>query len=119
MLERLLESMDSNFRYSLFQLYSSLPQVEPWVIVLIVVATAAFIAISVILVIRAHRLPVSTGREDLLEKIAEAKMVLNQKGTVLIEGEIWPATSEEGEVQLGEEVVITKVDRLKLSIIKK
>ncbi len=119
MLEQLVESMVSNLRYSLFQVYSSWSQVEPWVIVLIAIATAAFIAISIIWGIRAHRQPVSSGREDFIGKTAEVKTVLNPKGTVFIESELWSATSEEGEVQPGKEVVITKIDRLKLWVIKK
>ena len=94
-------------------------QIEPWVIILIAVTAATFFAILIILVIRAHRLPVTTGKEALLRKIAVAKTVLNPRGTVLIEGEIWSATSEGDEVQPGEEVVITSIDRLKLWVIKK
>ena len=119
MLEELIETLLSNFRDSLFQLYLGLSQIEPWVIVLIAIATAAFIAISIIWGIRAHRQPVSSGRESFIGKTAEVKTVLNPKGTVFIEGELWSATSEGGEVQPGEEVVITKIDRLKLWVIKK
>ena len=119
MLEQLVESVVSNLRYSLFQVYSSLAQVEPWAIILIAIAIAAFIAISTIWGIQAHRQPVSSGKEGFIGKTAEVKTILNPKGTVLIEGELWSATSEGDEIQLGEEVVITKIDRLKLWVIKK
>ena len=119
MLEQLIESMSSNLEYSLSQVYASLSQLNPWVIVFIAVAIAAFIAISIVLGIRAHRQPVSSGREDFIGRTAEVKTVLNPNGTVLMEGELWSATSEGGEVQPGTEVVITRSDRLKLWVIKK
>ncbi len=119
MLERLIQSMNSNLRDSLFRLYSSLSQLDPWAIVLIAVATAVFIAISIVLGIRAHRQPVSSGMEDFIGKTAVVKTVLNPNGTVLIKGELWSATSEGGEVQPGKDVVIIKSDRLKLWVIKK
>ena len=79
----------------------------------------AIILAGIIWGIRAHHRQVSAGREDLIGKTAEVKTVLKPKGTVLIEGELWSAISEGGEVQPGEEVVITKIDRLKLWVIKK
>ena len=46
------------------------------------------------------------------------KMAMNPKGTVLIEGELWTAISEDGKAKPGDEVVITKVDRLKVWVTK-
>ena len=46
-------------------------------------------------------------------------MALKPKGVVFVEGERWTAISEQGEVQPGEEVLITKVDGLKLWVTKK
>ncbi len=119
MLEQLVESMVSNLRYSLFQVYSSLSQVEPWVIVLIAIAAAAaFIAISIIWGIRAHRKPVSAGREDLIGRTAVVDTALVPKGIVLVEGERWRAILDEGHAEQEEEVIITKVEGLKLWVTK-
>ena len=99
-----------------------MPQIgspDVWLIILVFVALAAFIAISIIWGIRAHRQQILAGREDLVGKIAEAKTVLRPKGTVFVEGEHWTAISEKGRVEPGEEVIITKVDGLKLWITKK
>jgi len=99
-----------------------LPQIgspDVWLIVLVVVALAAFVAVSIIWGIRAHRSQILAGREDLVGKIAEAKTVMRPKGTVFVEGEHWTAISEKGRVEPGEEVIITKVDGLKLWITKK
>ncbi|HEY78563.1 MAG TPA: hypothetical protein G4O09_05555 [Dehalococcoidia bacterium] len=99
-----------------------MPQIgspDVWLIVLVVVALAAFVAVSIIWGIRAHRSQILAGREDLVGKIAEAKTVMRPKGTVFVEGEHWTAISEKGRVEPGEEVIITKVDGLKLWITKK
>ena len=94
-------------------------QVAPWVIVLIVIAVAVFIAIAVIWGIRAHRQKVSAGKEDLIGRTAEVTAVMEPKGTVFIEGENWTAISEAGRIEPGEEVIITRVGGLKLYVTKK
>ena len=120
-LEKMIESLTSNFRNSLSQIDSILSQVDSilsqvdsWLIVLIVTAFAAFFAITIIWGIRAHHRQVSAGREDLIGKIAEVKTFMNPKGTVLIQGELWTAILEGGQAEPGNEVVITKVDHLKV-----
>ena len=51
---------------------------------------------------------------------AVAHTVLNPTGNVFLSGEIWNATVENNErIEAGEEVVITQVDGLKLSVRKK
>jgi len=88
------------------------------VIVIIVVIAVAFITVTTIWGVRAHRRQVAVGREELLGKKAEAKTTLNPKGTVLIEGELWAAASEGEHIEPGEEVIITKVEGLKLLVRK-
>ena len=98
--------------------YSYLFQIDPWLIVFIVIAIVAFLVITIVWGIRAHRHQVSAGMEDLIGKTAEVKTALNPKGTVLIEGEHWTAISEDGQMEPGDEVVITKVDHLKVWVTK-
>ncbi len=99
-----------------------MPQIwspDVWLIVVVIVALAAFVAVSIIWGIRAHRQQILAGREDLVGKIAEAKTVMRPKGTVFVEGEHWAAVSEKGRVEPDAEVIITKVDHLKLWVVKK
>jgi len=103
----------------LFQIDLNWFRVDPWVIIVLVIAIIAFLAIAVIWGIRAHRHQAFVGREDLIGRIAEVETALEPKGIVLVEGERWAATSEKGRVEPGEEVIITKVDRLKLWVTKK
>ena len=92
---------------------------SPALIAIIVIIFAVLLAFTIIWGIRAHRRQVSAGREDLIGKAAEVKTVMEPKGTVFIQGESWTAISEAGRVEPGEEVIITKVDGLKLWVTKK
>ena len=93
--------------------------VDPWVIAVLIIAVVIFLAITVIWGIRAHRLKVSAGREDLVGKTAEVKIALEPKGIVMVEGERWTAVSESGRLAPGEEVIISRVDSLKLYVTRK
>jgi membrane-bound ClpP family serine protease len=88
-------------------------------IVIICICVAALLAFVVQRVVRAHRRQASAGREELLGKTAEVEIALEPQGIVLVEGERWKAVSEKGRVKPGEEVIITKVDGLKLYVTKK
>ena len=94
-------------------------QIEAWMIVIVIVVVVIFLAITIIWGIRAHRARVAAGREDLVGKTAEVKIALEPKGVVLVEGERWTAVSESGRLEPGEEVIISRVDSLKLYVIKK
>jgi membrane-bound ClpP family serine protease len=94
-------------------------QLDPWLIATVIIIAVAFLTITVIWGIRAHRRQISAGREELIGRSAEVRVTLNPKGTVFIEGEQWTAVSESGQVESGEEVIITKVDSLKLYVTKK
>jgi len=103
----------------LFQIDPSWFQVDPWLVVLVVISIAVFIAVAIIWGIRAHRHQAAAGREELVGRTAEVKIALEPKGVVFVEGERWTAISEKGRVEPGEEVIITKVDGLKLYVTKK
>ena len=93
-------------------------QLIPWLIVLAVI-TIAFTIFVVNRAIRAHQQQVAAGKEDLVGKTAIVDTTLGPKGVVFIEGERWTATSDKGNVESGEEVVVTKVDGLKLQVTRK
>jgi len=93
--------------------------INPAGITIIVICVAAFVAVTVIWGIRAHRRKVTAGREDLIGRTAEVRTVMNPKGVVFVEGENWTATSESGRMEPGEEVFITRVEGLKLWVSNK
>jgi membrane-bound ClpP family serine protease len=92
---------------------------DAWLIVVLSICVAALLVFVVERVVRAHRRQVSAGREELVGKTAEVKITLDPKGMVLVEGERWTAVVEKGRVKPGEEVIVTKVDGLKLWVVKK
>ncbi|MFH0768809.1 MAG: nodulation protein NfeD [Chloroflexota bacterium] len=94
-------------------------QINPWLIATITVIIAGFFAFVVSRVIRAHRRQATTGWEELIGKTAVVKVALAPEGMVFFKGERWAAVSETGRMELGEEVIITKVDGLKLYVKKK
>jgi len=103
----------------LLQIDPSWFRIDPWLIAIIAIGIAASIAVTIIWGIRAHRRQISAGREELIGKTAEVKVALKPKGVVFIQGERWTAISEEGRGEPGEEVIITKVEGLKLWVTKK
>lgn len=94
-------------------------RVDPWAIALLSVIVVTFIAFVVHRAIRVHRHRISAGREDLVGKTAEVRTTLEPRGTVFIQGERWTAVSEEGRVEPGEEVTVTQVNNLVLSVVRK
>jgi len=103
----------------LFQIDLSWFRLDPWLIALVIIVTIALTVFVVWLSIRAHRHQASAGREELIGKTAEVLTVMEPKGTVFIEGERWTAISESDRIEPGEEVIITKVNGLKMWVIRK
>ena len=93
--------------------------IDPWLLAIIIIFIIAFLAVTIIWGIRAHRFQIGAGREELIGKTAEVKEALEPRGVVFVEGERWSAISEIGRVEPGEEVIITKVDGLKLYVTRK
>jgi len=85
----------------------------------VAVGVTAFAVFVVGAIIRGQRLRKATGAEGMIGKMAIAKTPLDPTGTVLTQGELWTAASEGGRVAPGEEVIITKVEALKLWVTKK
>ncbi|MFC1976961.1 NfeD family protein [Chloroflexota bacterium] len=93
--------------------------IDWWLVVVIVICVIAFAAVTVNWGIRAHRGQIGAGREELIGKTAEVRVALEPKGVVFIQGEQWTAVSEAGRLEPGEEVIISKVDGLRLYVTKK
>ncbi len=86
--------------------------------VVVIIMSIVFILVSN-RVVRAQRLRVATGREDLIGRTAVARTALEPSGTVMIEGERWQAELEGGQAKAGEEVVVCAIQGLKLIVTKK
>jgi len=89
---------------------------------LIAGVTAGITAFAVFVIgaiVRGQRRRKATGAEGMIGEIAIAKTPLDPTGTVLTQGELWTAASEGGRVAPGEEVIISRVEGLKLWVAKK
>jgi len=94
-------------------------QISPWLIATVVIVVAAIFILVITRIVGVYRRQASTGREELMGKTAIVKAILEPEGMVLFKGERWTAVSEVGRIEPGEEVIITKVDSLKLYVTKK
>ena len=84
-----------------------------------VIAAAVVIYFVVIWTLKTYRKPIAAGREELIGKTGVVKTALAPKGLVLVEGERWTAVIDKGRAEPDEEVTITRVDGLKLTVTKK
>ena len=98
----------------------SIPTIEmtPPIVISIVLAVA-FIVFVIYAIVKGQRRKLSAGVEDMIGKEAVVRTALKPKGTVLAEGELWTAIAEGSTIEPGEEVIITKVEGLKLWVTKK
>jgi membrane-bound serine protease (ClpP class) len=94
-------------------------EVDKRLIAGVVVGVTAFAVFVLGAIIRGQRRRKTTGAEGMIGEIAIAKSPLDPTGTVLAQGELWTATLEGGRVTPGEEVIIAKVEGLKLWVKKK
>ena len=93
--------------------------VDTWFIIVIAIIIVIFLVLVVIWAVRAHQRHISAGKEDLVGKTAVVDIALEPKGVVLVEGERWTAITDKGRAEPEEEVIITKVEGLKLRVTKK
>ena len=85
----------------------------------VAVGFTAFAVFILGAIIRGQRRRKATGAEGMIGETAIAKTPLDPTGTVLVQGELWTATSEGGKVAPGEQVMINKVEGLRLLVTKK
>jgi membrane-bound serine protease (ClpP class) len=102
----------------LFQGAPPLFRVDPWLIATVTIVISAALAFIIHRAISIHRKQATTGREGLMGKTALVKVALNPAGTVFYKGERWSAVSESGEIKVGEQVVINRIDGLTLYVTK-
>ena len=93
--------------------------ISPGLIIGVIVFVVIAAGLVIYAIVRAQRRKLATGTEEMIGKEAVAQTNLSPKGTVLAEGELWTAIAEGGKIKANEEVVITKVQGLKLWVTMK
>ena len=95
----------------------NLPKPSPGeLIIAITIAVLIFIIITR-LVIRAHLKRPEAGLEGMIGLTGEAATRIAPHGKVFVHGEYWDAFSEE-VIEPGEEIEVTKIDKLKVKVKK-
>jgi len=103
----------------LFKGASPVFRINPWLIAVVCILITGFLTFIIQRAIKAHRKQATTGREELINKTATVRATLNPEGVVFYKGERWTAISESGEIGVGEEVIIKRIDGLTLYVVKK
>jgi membrane-bound ClpP family serine protease len=88
-------------------------------IIVAIVFGVAFIVFVIYAIVKGQKRRLSVGVEEMIGKEAVVQTALNPKGTVLAEGELWTAIAEDSTIEPGEEVIITKVEGLKLWVTRR
>jgi membrane-bound serine protease (ClpP class) len=94
-------------------------QVSRGLIAGVTAGITAFAIFVIGAIVRGQRRRKATGAEGMIGATAIAKTPLDPTGTVLTQGELWTAISEGDRIAAGEEVIINKVEGLKLWVAKK
>jgi len=101
-------------------LFSGSPfEVDRGLVASVVIVVAGMFIFLVVAVVRSQRRPLTTGREALIGGTAVSRTILDPDGVVFIHGERWNARSEDDRIEMGEEVKVTKVERLRLWVIRR
>lgn len=90
--------------------------VSVWVLAAVAVITGAFFLFVIGMGVRAMRNPYVSGREGVVGHIGEARSELDPTGEIFVDGALWSATSTEGAIAKGEQVEVTEMSGLKLTV---
>lgn len=87
-------------------------------IVLLWIAILTVVWILIALGLQAMRKPYVTGKEDIVNSLGVAQTDLAPEGKVFVDGTLWNAVSDEGNIQAGADVVIVEVTKLRIRVRK-
>ena len=93
-------------------------QVNRWLLYSVAIVLAAFFIVVAGALIRSRQGGVTIGIDSMVGKAAVARSVLNPEGTVFIGGASWRAQTGGTTIEEGEDVVVTDVEGLKLTVEK-
>ena len=93
--------------------------INRWLVAGMAAGLLAFFVFALTSVLQTHRRPQQTGREAMVGMVAAVRTPLKPRGTVVVHGELWEAVSQEGAVEEGEEVVVQRLEGLRLFVARK
>lgn len=86
------------------------------IIIITSIVTILFFLLILSLGIKAHRKKVLTGKEGMINLIAEVAEDFQEKGQIFVRGEYWPAISLSGFLKKGEKVRVVEVSGMLLKV---
>ncbi len=87
-----------------------------WAIVMVSLVIVVFAVIALALILRLRSRSVTTGQEGLIGRLAEVRARLAPDGMVFVDGALWRAYSEDGEIEVGELVQVVSTHDLRLVV---
>jgi membrane-bound ClpP family serine protease len=94
-------------------------QINWWLTGILIFAIIGLIAVVISLIIRTYSRKTATGKEDLKGRTATVIETLKPQGVVAVEGELWNAKSKSGNIEAGQDVIISEVKGLTLWVSNK
>jgi membrane-bound serine protease (ClpP class) len=89
-----------------------------WALGVLIFGLIALISAVIALILRTYSRKVATGKEDLKGSTAIVKETIDPEGVVFVDGGLWNAVSLSGKIEAGQEVTITEVNGLTLTVKK-
>jgi membrane-bound serine protease (ClpP class) len=93
-------------------------QVSRWLVFGLAAFLASFSIFIAINLMRIRRMPAQMGVETIVGRKAVARSALAPAGFVFLDGEYWAAEAEDGEIKPGENVIVTAIKGLRLTVRK-
>jgi membrane-bound serine protease (ClpP class) len=87
-----------------------------WAVLMVALLLGSLAVVGIYLALRTRRQPIATGQEGLIGRLAQVRKRLEPEGMVFVEGALWRAVSEDGDVDPGEYVRVTGVYELRLTV---
>jgi membrane-bound serine protease (ClpP class) len=98
-----------------FPLMPSL-SVSPWLIASLTATASAFFFFVVRAIVMAQRMAPSPVESSLVGAEGIAKSKIGLTGTAQVQGELWTAQAEQGEIEEGKKIVVKSIEGLKLQV---
>lgn len=92
------------------------PEFEGWAVAVVIVVAGVLLVSFAISIARVRRMALRAERESVLGKVAEARTPLAPSGTVLLQGQLWPARLASGTATPGDRVRVVGFEGRELRV---
>jgi len=93
-------------------------RVSEELIIAVAIGLGALVMFVFVNVMRIRTMPAKVGMSTFVGRTVVARSALAPEGFVMMDGEIWTAEAEEGEIEPGDNVIITQIKGLRLKVRK-